>query len=185
MRAALLFMVLLPLTSCIPVEDFGAYWDRAEIDTRLAGKWTRVTASPGQDREHGYPIGDVISFVIKDRVYEVTVRDKRGTIRDKPAYPVKTLSVGNYRFLAYGPRQGIIVRYRVSARTLEWCFSDGPSTVEFVNTHYPRAANIKQAKGEGTYLGIGLFDSEVFEILSRIPDQDTYWACEAKFDRTF
>jgi hypothetical protein len=49
-----LSLIAIPLTSCIPVEDFGTYWDKAVPDTRLEGNWKRVAARPDRDRKHGY-----------------------------------------------------------------------------------------------------------------------------------
>jgi hypothetical protein len=96
---------------------------------------------------------------------------------------VRTLRAGNYQFLTLGgPKKGILVRYKVADSTLECCLSIG-SSVEFVESRYPRATNIRRNTGEGTYLTVGVLDSTVLRILSALPDRDEYWACGMKYEK--
>jgi hypothetical protein len=100
------------------------------------------------------------------------------------AYPIKTLSIGRYEFLAVGPPNGRIQRYRVDGRMLEFCtYPDASVVEEFVKTRYPNAANMKRGTGEGDYMEIVLFDDKVFKMLSNIPDTKAYWVCDAKYQR--
>jgi hypothetical protein len=181
----------LSLNGCIPVQDFGEYWDRATIDKQIAGSWKRIAAAPDQDAKHGYPIGDVMTFVEKGAAYESSDFDAFGKLREKPVYPIKTLEIGKYQFLAFGPTKGIIVRYVITGSNLALCMQFGPAMKEFLTTHYPRAVNVKINDAEGEYIQIGLFDDEVIRILSSIPDLDIttpsategYWVCDVKYER--
>lgn len=94
----LLIVLLLPLTSCIPVEDFGPCWDKAVLDARLAGTWKRMAAA------------DTVTVVERNGAYEMTFA-REGTKR------VKTMKLGPYRFLALGPERGALVRYKLTGHT--------------------------------------------------------------------
>lgn len=183
-KLLLVLASLLPLFSCIPVEDFGAYWSKAGIDKRLAGNWRRVAANADQTREHGYPIGDILHVVEKEGSYDMSLDDK--TAGERRLYPVRTLEVGSYHYWALGQENqkgGIIERYKVNAGVLEFCDSIGPSLVEFVGANYPHVVNMRKNRGEGDYMTIGVFDDDVFTILSKIPDTQAYWVCDTKFER--
>ncbi|HUA20576.1 MAG TPA: hypothetical protein VMB25_17630 [Bryobacteraceae bacterium] len=173
---------MLLLVACIPVEDFGAYWGKAGVDQALAGSWKHIAASPDQTREHGYGIGDIMHFVERDGAYEESFNEGKAP-GDLPAGPYKTLVIGKYRFLACGGKSGLIERYRVNGNELTFCDAFGPKQVEFVQANFPRVANLKKNPAEGSYLVIKLFDDEVFQVLSKIPDTDDYWVCDTKYER--
>jgi hypothetical protein len=175
-KKLLLVVSTLPLCSCFFVEDFGTYWDKAGTDKRIAGSWRaiageNVTLDPD----------DVMRIVEKGGAYEISVSPHAKD--DEPIYPVKTLSVGRYQFLAMGPKQGILVRYRVTGDLLEWCFSDPSSLNQLVKMRYPHAVNMQLTSIVGDYLKISLFDREVVAILSNIPDTNAYWVCDEKYRR--
>jgi hypothetical protein len=185
MRKFLLVVATLPLFSCFPVEDFGAYWDKAGADKRLAGSWEMSKADllrlgKGDAPPLAMGFGRTVRFVERGGAFEMSVED------GQTVYPVKTLSVGRYQFFATGPEKtrGRIQRYRVGGRMLEFCTYPDPSVVEeFVKTHYPNAVNMKKNTGDGDYMEIVLFDDEVFKILSNIPDTKAYWVCDVKYQR--
>jgi hypothetical protein len=182
MKKVALIAAMLSLASCIPVDDFGEYWDKALIDIRLAGDWKMVAATPDQTREHGYAIGDIMQFVPKDGAYDVTSESERAA--GKQPMRAKTITAGAYQFLAISAqKKGLIYRYKVGAQELELCMDLGPNQVEFVKTNYPYAKNLKKNRGEGSYLTIALLDGEVLGILSKIPDLDLYWDCDRKYVR--
>lgn len=180
LKQLLVFATLLPLTSCIPVEDFGAYWDKAGLDKALAGDWKQVPATAYQSRAQGYPIGDVMHIVAKGDAYEISFSDEGKAETDNPLYPVKTLAAGPHRLLAAGPKKGGILLYRLRGRTLEFCNSFGPVMLGFVQKHYPDALNIRR---QGQDLTIALFDEEVFAILSKLPANENFGICATKFER--
>jgi len=178
-----LLIVVASQAACIPVEDFGAYWDKAGVDRTLAGTWRLVSASPEQTRAHGYGIGNTMRLSRKGDAYEMVVHDADDKEADAPFYPVKTLDVGRYHFILSGRTDGIMQRYSVSGRTLRVCQQIGPTAVEFVRAQYPNARSVHKNKSEGEYLVIDTFDDEAFTILSNIPDQDEYWMCDQKWQR--
>lgn len=97
-KTLFIFAALLPLASCIDVDDFGAYWDKTGMDKRLAGGWKEV-ADSSQTREHGLDVGHVIRFVNKNGAYEMSSHTDEKTAGDEPIYPIKTLKVESYEFL--------------------------------------------------------------------------------------
>ena len=72
MKKLCLVVACVSLISCIPVDDFGSYWDKAGADPQLAGTWKRIAANPQQTREQGYSTGDVMRLVAKDGQYDLT-----------------------------------------------------------------------------------------------------------------
>jgi hypothetical protein len=79
--------------------------------------------------------------------------------------------------------KGVMERYSTSGRTLLMCQQVGPGMVEFIGTRYPDARSVHKNKNEGNHLVIDTFDDEAFTILSNIPDQEKYWACDQKWKR--
>ncbi len=180
MKKLLLVLATLPLVSCIPVDDFGAYWDNAGTDSRLLGNWRRIAANPNQTRDHGYGIGDIMQFGESNGAYYVTSDVAKA--RGEQPMQAKTLTAGLYQFLALAhEHKGIIERYKVSSGALEFCDSFGPSLAKYVAANYPRAANIN--RNHGDYISITKLDGEALTILSRIPDSEPYWTCNDKFER--
>ena len=176
----LVLAALLPLASCITVEDFGQYWEKTGMDPQLEGSWKMVAADPEQTADHGYGIGQIMRMVRRGAAYEMAFD---GAPDDPPMYPVRTLNVAHYRFLAMraeGEKGGLIWRYKLQGRVLELCQTD---LVDFVERNYPNAVNLRENEGEGSYMNIALFDDHVFTILSKVPDTEQYWFCETKYDR--
>jgi len=182
MKHAVVVAALLCLSACINVDDFGPYWNRASVDRRLIGDWKLVPASPDQTRGKGYGIGDVLRIAIKADAYELTSFDDAGKQLDAPQ-TARTLAVGTYRFLASGPTRGMMAPYRLDGRTLYMCHQLGPAMVDFIEAHYPNAVNIGKNRGEGSYIVIKQFDDEVFQALASVPDTNSYWDCDRKFER--
>jgi hypothetical protein len=182
-RRLFLLAVVLCQVACINVEDFGAYWHKAGTDPALAGTWRQVSASPEQTRARGYGIGNTMHLSIKGDAYEMIVRDSEGKRPDAPFYPVKTLDVGRYHFLLARRTKGFMQRYSIAGSTLLVCQQIGPEMVELLRARYPDARSVHKNKAEGEYLVIDTFDDEAFRILSNIPDQGKYWACDQKWER--
>jgi hypothetical protein len=178
-RKPLLTLLLLPLTACIPVEDFGDYWAKAGKDRKLAGTW-RVVA--------GENIGASRQFVDAGDYYTHSGLNAEGKPIRVPedqaeVLEVKTMAIGRYTFLFFstaeptpaGKRKGVIYRYKIDADNLELIENFGPNLGRFVTKNYPRAVNIKRNKGEGEYAVIDTFDDQVAKIISAIPDTEEYW----------
>ena len=60
-RHLLPLVAFLVLSSCTPVEDFGAYWDKGVVDPALEGRWKKI-GIPGQDLS-STPGADQLLFV--------------------------------------------------------------------------------------------------------------------------
>jgi hypothetical protein len=165
-------LLLLPLTSCIPVDDFGAYWDRMGLDPQLSGKWERIAASPQETKEHGYPIGDIEEVVQKDGAYEViTHRSTGATPDDKgPLWPVRTLITGRRRWLAFGRQHGFLVQYQLSGNDLHFCAVGDEDIAGLIRSRYPGAPNLKVSSGAN--VTIRLFDATAFALLRDYPGAD-------------
>jgi len=104
MKQIFVCFLLYCLVSCINVDDFGAYWNKASRDPRLLGKWKRV-AWPSDPSPKA--AGQVLEFVNKGEAFVI-----RDSGQSEPLYPVKTLKVGPYDFLATGPKKGLIEQYK-------------------------------------------------------------------------
>jgi hypothetical protein len=178
----LLAVATLSLVSCIPVEDFGTYWDKTELDKRLAGEWKWVAATPDQTLDESLPLlGERTRIAEKGGLYEVTPYSSALQLGNVPLFVTRTLSVGRYQFLAvHLSSGGFIQRYKTNGRVLELCQEN---IDEFVQTNYPHVANLENPGDVGDSMRIALFDSEVFAILSKVPDIKDYWYCEEKYER--
>lgn len=182
MKKLCLVVACVSLISCIPVDDFGSYWDKAGADPQLAGTWKRIAANPQQTREQGYSTGDVMRLVAKDGQYDLT--DDSAKAKGEKPMPTRTLTAGEYQFLTIAQEnKGFILRYKVTAQTLEFCDAFGPSLVAFVRSNYPHAASMKKNQGEGDYMTIAFFSEETRAILGKIPDTDEYWSCDQRYQR--
>jgi hypothetical protein len=183
MKHAAVLTALLCCAACIPVDDFGPYWNRASTDRRLVGEWKQVPATPGQPPSDGFGIGDVVRIAIKGDAYELTPLDESGKQRDDPIYPVKTLVVGPYSFLVYGPTDGMMEPYRLQGRSLTICWQLGAAMVDFIVARYPKAVNIGRNEGEGRFVVIKQLDDEAFRAVASIPDASSHWVCNRKYER--
>jgi hypothetical protein len=170
----LIFFGLLPLFSCVDVEDFGDSWRKAGTDKRLVGSWEIVPASPEETRETGNTIGGVWRVHEKGGAYEVTFHRAGRAPDDQPLYPIKTMNVGRFQFLLIGQTKGQLIRYKLRGQTLHVCI---PFLVEYVREFYPNAANIRN-EGEDSVSDILRFDRAVFDIIAQVPDTEDYWTCD-------
>lgn len=179
MRKLLLTLLLLPLTACITVEDFGSYWEKAGKDPQLSGTWKVVAGENLGTSRRFVDAGDY--YFHSDPNAEgkpIGVPENRAT-----APVVKTMAIGRYTFLVFsttgltpaGKRKGMIYRYKIDGDNLELIMTFGPNVMPFITKNYPRAVNIKRNEGEGEYAVIGTFDDQVAKIISAIPDTEEYW----------
>ncbi len=184
-RTSVLIAALAPLASCIAVDDYGTAWERATIDKALTGSWKQIASRPDQTRAQGYGIGVISTYVEKGGAYEVSMYDAEGEADgEKPLYPIKTLRIGRYRFLAEPAPHGILERYVVRGEVLEVCMAIGPAQVDFQEQQYPNAVNIGKNHSEGEFLEVRVLDAEAERIIAAIPDTNEYWDCDWKFERT-
>jgi hypothetical protein len=184
MKKLLLIIATLSLSSCIPVDDWGVYWDKGTIDKRLAGKWINVPANSIQSRETRHNIDGVIELVEKAGVYELSTPS--GKAEGEPSSSAKTISAGPYELLAIADKKGgTINRYKVTPQNLEFCQPIALEVMDFIKREYPNAADrmIANTHGNGPILKIGSLSDETVRILSGIPNTGQYWFCDYMFKR--
>jgi hypothetical protein len=143
------------------------------LDPQLSGRWERIAASPQETSEHGYPIGDIEEVVQKDGAYQVINHAMGSTADDKePIWPVRTLTTGRRRWLAFGRQHGFMVQYQLSGNDLHLCPVDDEDIAGLIRRRYPGAPNLKVSSGMGTNVTIRLFDATAFALLRDYPGGD-------------
>lgn len=179
------FLLLAVLASCIPVDDWGAYWDKGVVDGALAGKW-KIVLDYGKKPE-------------KDKGILIAAENGNSRIdsldeeeKSKPDYaPVvaRTLKAGGYTYLMAGvkARDGGLVRYAVKDSGLEVYSLNGEGLHGFLKEKYSGVKNIGtdacQADCKGVGARIGTLDDAVFNVLSMIPDTQSYWTLTSRYER--
>ncbi len=88
-RRLLVLGALLSLGACIPVEDFGAYWDKAGIDKALEGSWVRLAANEQQTIDSSYGVGTITRFDVKGDAYVMLGVGDGKELQDNPMYRSK------------------------------------------------------------------------------------------------
>jgi hypothetical protein len=68
-------VAVLALSSCTPVDDFGAYWDKGFADPVLEGTWKKA-GLPGEDIGN-IPGADLLRFTKRCREGGLPVRSQR------------------------------------------------------------------------------------------------------------
>ena len=170
----------LAMVSCIPVGDFGTYWNKGVVDPALEGTWRKVRR-PGQAPEESNVGPDELRFMRTGSSYSMYVDG------DAQARSVRTLRVGKRRLLMDRSRErrddNYLWGYEVHGRTLSeyWCLSD--AVVEFLRTRHPDAKNIHQGGDMSQLVKIGTFDDEVFRILSEFADKPAYWILMRRYEK--
>jgi hypothetical protein len=193
-RRLLPVVVLLLLSSCTPVDDFGAYWDKGFVDPALEGTWKKI-GIPGQDL-NATPGADRLLFTKDGPSYswqainplDSTLSDDAAAQRRKDndaRLALRTLKIGNHLFFAargpQGNRGGMLNRYEVQGDLLLEDFINNGTAVDFLEAKHPTARNIHKNKAEGRYVVIETFDDEVFQILSEISDDAAYWDLQCQY----
>lgn len=173
MKKFLVALALLCLTSCIPVDDFGTYWDKGTVDSALVGTWTGVRHKDG--------IGPAHIAVVKG-VYRITSLAKKDA-KDKPLY-ARTLTAGRYTFFMAssdtgGKTERDLVRYTLKdGRLTEYSLEVRPVEA-WLKWRHPQAKNLEavSCKPKCLYeqVKIRTLTADVVNILSEIPDTKEYW----------
>ena len=185
----------LAMVSCIPVDDFGTYWDKGVVDPALDGTWKNI-GLPGSSPEERLGARELRftrtgSFYSMNMVGidpsmapEVLERVRR---RNARAGSARTLRLGKRKLLmkrnGEAPYDGVITSYEIRGRTLSEYWFQGDAAVEALEARHPGAKNIHKNDGEGDFVVIGTFDDEVFRILSEIADDSDYWILTARYEK--
>ena len=208
MRNLFLFLAVLLLSSCIPVDDFGTYWKKGTVDPALLGTWVAIT-SPARDADDRKEARTVrvadkkegMQVINKGGTYQIDSLDEQER-RKKNYIPVsaRALVAGRYTFLMVIDREvnqkgrititrGLI-RYKLEGGMFwEYSLADEPMG-SFLREKYRRAKNIKkpgckdkELKCAFGYVRIGTLDDEVLKILAEIPDTKEFWTDAGTYRR--
>src|SRR5678815_681002 len=188
-------VAFLILSSCTPVEDFGAYWDKGFLDPALEGRWQKI-GMPGEPID-SIPGADQLLFVKNGQSYSwqginpidsrmsADQAEQRKKDNDE-RLDVRTLKIGNSVFvMSRGPagtKTGNLERYEIQGDLLLEYILENGAGVDLLETEHPTARNIHKNKSEGSYVVIDTFDDEVFKILSEMSaDAATYWVLECRY----
>ena len=190
-------VAFLVLTSCTPVGDFGAYWDKGVVDPALEGRWQKI-GIPGEPID-SIPGSDQLLFVKNGQSYfwqginpiasTLSAEQAERRKKDNEArLDVRTLKIGNSVFIMSrgpaGDQTGIIERYEIQGDLLLEYTIDNGTAVDLLEAKYPTARNIHKNKSEGSYVVIDTFDDEVFQILSEMSaDAAMYWQLECRYQK--
>src|SRR5258706_10008229 len=114
-RLWLCLVVILALSSCTTVEDFGLYWNKGFIDPALEGSWKKLVL-PGQDPDE-IPSPDLLRFTRNgssyslqginpiDQTAEPDVIEQQKAENDQPM-SARTLRIGKHLFLMHRDQEG-------------------------------------------------------------------------------
>jgi hypothetical protein len=190
-------VAFLVLSSCTPVEDFGAYWDKGVLDPALEGRWQKI-GIPGESID-SIPGADQLLFTKNGRSYSWQAinpidsrlsadQAERRKKDNETRLDVRTLKIGNGVFIMSrgpaGTQTGILERYEIQGDLLLEYTLDNGVGVDFLEAKHPTARNIHKNKSEGSYVVIDTFDDEVFQILSEMSaDAATYWRLECRYQK--
>ncbi|MDX2028845.1 MAG: hypothetical protein SFW62_09460 [Alphaproteobacteria bacterium] len=181
MRKLLTFSLILLLAACIDVDDFGAYWAKASLDPALRGDWLTVKNEKGDDAPQKW------RFIEKQGAYKAQPYSMDGQKENGEEYPVKTFTVGPYKFFMRGQTDklgGYLLRYQITDGKLVVYMLNDSAMEKFMNKNYPNRRNIYMGESWGKpELKIKKFDGDVYKILAAIPDDETYWHGEVKLAR--
>jgi len=185
----------LAMVSCIPVDDFGKYWDKGVVDPALEGTWKNI-GLPGSSAEERLGARE-LRFTRTGSFYSMNMVGidpsmgpealERVRARNARAGIARTLRVGKRRLLMKrnreAPYDGLITSYEIRGRTLSeyWFLSD--AAVEFLEARHPDAKNIHLGTDGAPPIQIRMFDDEVFRILSEVADNPTYWTLMGTYEK--
>ena len=174
MKKLLICLALLCLTACIPVDDFGAYWDKGTVDTALVGTWKNV--KPKKD-----DVGPA-RLTVRNGAYRITSMAKKDA-KDKPLF-AKTLTAGSYTFFMAssdenGKTERDLVRYSLKdGRLTEYTLEVKPVET-WLKWRHPQVRNFEAVACKPKCLfeqvKIRTLTDDVVRILSEIPDTAEYW----------
>lgn len=166
------------LSGCanIAVEDFGPYWEKAGIDHRLIGWWE----VPDDKEQYKIRVMNSASTL------HVDVIDRHGLEEPQDQIRVKNLKLGDYHVMLVKKRDKgdqwkpfSVVRYKLDGKQLHTYNLNAKNMQKFLAKNYPAERNVTAScKGKCDYKDstrISRLNTNVYKILSSIPDTDKYW----------
>jgi hypothetical protein len=182
---ALLCIAILSLAACIPVEDFGAHWDKGTADAALAGTWDDIPPAGEKPKDDG---GMAVTCVETHCTLE-TLDPAEKMKKDYQPMTLRTIKAGDYKFVMArdeGKTTGDIVRYTIDKDAFRQYTLKPGKTAELLKEKHPSAKNIHrpECKPDNCVfdsIKITMLDEETVKILSEIPDTKEYWTSEDRY----
>lgn len=177
---ALLCIALLSLAGCIPVDDFGDYWDKGTGDAALTGTWEDIPEAGEKPKKDS---GVAITCAETSCTLDTTDAEEKKKADYKPS-TLRTLDLGGvYQYLMVreeGKTTGDMIRYTIEDGVFRQHTPVPAKWEEFLKAKYPAAKNITRPACPPDNcafdsIEIKKLDDETVEILSQVPDTDEYW----------
>lgn len=174
MNRLLAFVLLGLLTGCIAVADYGAAWQQAKLDPTLNGTWRKIVdlGAPPDDQQ--------LVIFEQDGAHDVIPYQDGAIAEDfSSVYPVMSLTIGSYTFLASRNRGlgGEMVRYRLHGDQLEFLVLQPPAARAWLAQEDQNSPlNLSDYTAQVTRL-----DAAAQATLGRLPDNDSLWKVTARY----
>ncbi|MEZ0222955.1 MAG: hypothetical protein ACAH83_00245 [Alphaproteobacteria bacterium] len=186
-RNFILCLAVLFLSSCIPVDDFGTYWNKGTVNAAVTGKWQKI-----ERRKKA----EFVRITDEGGRYRIDTLDKkeRGQKDYSPIF-AKTLTAGKYTFfMAMSKKSGAahfspegLVRYDIHHGVLTEYNLVDRRVGKFLADKFPHARNITAPKCRENCVydsvKIRKLDAEVVKVLAAIPDTGEFWTVTEKWKR--
>jgi hypothetical protein len=184
--SAFFCIALLSLGGCIPVDDFGAYWDKGTADSALTGTWEDIPEAGEKAKKDG---GVAIVCAETACTLDTLDAEEKKKADYKPS-TLRTLDLGGvYQFLMVreeGKTSGDMIRYTVEDGVFRQHTPVPVKWEAFLKEKYPKAKNITRPacppdNCSFDSIDIKTLDDETAEILSQIPDTAEYWVTSDRY----
>ncbi len=174
MKRLFAFVLLGLLSACITVADYGPAWEQAKLDPALTGTWQKIV-------DRGAPPDDQKLIILEqDGAHDVVPYQDGAVAEDfTSVYPVKSLTIGTYTFLASRNRGlgGEMVRYRLQGSQLEFLVLQPTAARAWLASEDKNnSLNLTDYTAQITRM-----DSAAQATLTGLPDNDSLWKVTARY----
>lgn len=172
------------LSSCIPVDDFGTYWDKGVADPALEGTWIRAGRGPNTA---GAPGANAWTFTKIGASYVARAMGPAAPGRvDSRQFNARSLRIGGSQFLMLrdpdGRTPGLIGRYDVQGTTLREYRIESATALDFLKTKHPTVKSIRK-NAEGSDVSIVTVDDEAMRVLTEMADDPAFWRLDGEYTK--
>ncbi|HTK84116.1 MAG TPA: hypothetical protein VL625_03430 [Patescibacteria group bacterium] len=191
MKHLLHCLIALALSSCLPIQDFGSYWDKGYIDESVIGNWD-ISDSAAKIKKEAKT--EIVHVTSKGNTFSVEFIENGKTQAEQDQLIGRTLNAGVYKYFLYGSRseiknaKGMLFRYVVKDNYFMIYDLKPDSLFKLLHDKYSSVTNIKKADCTSRIIcepiEITKLDEGVFKILSQIPDTLEFWTMSAASVRT-
>ena len=103
---------------------------------------------------------------------------------DGPIYPVRTITIGHYKFLAKGPDEGAMVRYTQENDAVVFYELDSKAAWLYLEKNFPDQDDFYRGDPDDSReemdasddpLRISALNSNAAKIIATIPDNEKFW----------